>query len=187
MVDLYKDRISILCSNGEYESLLAWQRRYGLPEGSAQIGKYFSYNEAKFRENIQDYGSLLIAEPLMRIMDECRKMTNVPFRVSGFNRSKEKQKSLHAQGFKAAKNSPHVVKLAVDWDTFSEQEVNNNVAVARIASQRIGIAIRIGHKQYLNIGQTFVHIDVTPMYYGEGMPWSSEECPDQWRVAGLEW
>jgi hypothetical protein len=44
----------------------------------------------------------------------------------------------------------------------------------------VNIKVRIGYNQYLEAGQTFVHVDVCPEYYAPGKPWHALEHPAVW-------
>jgi hypothetical protein len=116
----------------------------------------------------------------MKILDVYRGLKKAPITINSFNRSEAKQKQLTKDGFKAAKVSPHVVKLAADCDTLTEQETLDNVKLIQEASKTTEIKVRIGYQQYLDAGQTFIHIDVCPEYYAKGRIWYLKPHPVQW-------
>ncbi len=172
--------IKILTLSGEYISLAEWQQQYGLPVGSEQIGKYFKYTEGKFAHDLADYGELIVCEPLMHLMDEVRELSNQPFKVNSFNRSESRQHELKASGFRAATTSPHVVKMACDMDTDSSAETLEMVTIVKKAAKNKNLKVRIGYKEYALIGQTFIHMDVCPEYYGGGKIFHNLKHPPAW-------
>jgi hypothetical protein len=146
----------------------------------AQIAHNFYYTEPKFTQDIQDYKELIVCHKLMRVLDTYRNLKNAPININSFNRSESKQKQLQKDGFKAAKTSPHVVKLAADCDTLTEKETLENVKMVQEAAKITDIKVRIGYQEYLNAGQTFIHIDVCPEYYAKGRIWYLKPHPIQW-------
>lgn len=168
--------IKILTLSGTYISLAEWQKEYGLPVGSEQIGKFFKYTEGKFAQDLKDYGELIVCAPLMKLMDEVRILTDEPFIVNAYNRNEAHQKELKKAGFRAATFSPHVAKFAVDRDTKSKEDTLRLIPIIKQAAKNVGVKVRIGYKEYLAAGQTFCHMDVAPMYWVKGMPpaWKNE-------------
>lgn len=183
-MDKYKTRIVALTLNGDYITLEQWQKQYGL--SGNQIGKYFSFMENKFRENIEDYGKLIVCEPLMIFMDTYRELKGARVIVNSFNRSPEKQASLLGQGFKTAKVSPHVAKMAVDLDTEDEADTKAQVVLVRQAAAQRNLRIRVGWMDYMAKGGSFIHVDVAPMYYDKHGVWHNEEHPPAWELQN-EW
>lgn len=179
-----KEQIKVMLASGTIISLLEWQEQYEIKDD--QIGKHFSLNEPEFKENLEEFGSLTVNAPLMVLMDEFRERIGKPVKVNSYNRTEAKQARLRAQGYKAATYSPHVVKLAVDIDTTSKKETLEHVEVMRQVSKDTGIPCRIGYKTYLNRGQTFIHVDVCPLYYAEGKPWNNKKHPSVWEKQ-IEW
>ncbi|HTF21011.1 MAG TPA: hypothetical protein VK658_23210, partial [Chryseolinea sp.] len=141
------------------------------------------------------------------VLDGYRQAIGQPVFLNSFNRNEAKQAQLKKAGFKAASKSPHVVKLAADVDTPGLNEIIHkrgyNAVVmtpelqkeARLEMMRINydsaitmkqvaaalqIKVRIGHKQYLEIGQTFIHVDVCPEYYAPGKPFHKLGHPLAW-------
>jgi hypothetical protein len=172
------DKIKFLTRDGKILDFTAYQTIHNLT--GTQIGKYFSYKEAKFTQDIQDYGELIVCEPLMMLLDALREAKEAPVIVNSFNRDKAKQESLHARGFKAATFSPHVAKLAADVDTLNAEETEYIANLVIGISQMMGIMARVGFKQYIDEGQTFVHIDVCPEYYAPGKPFNYIPHPLAW-------
>ena len=191
------EKIKVLLASGDYISLGAWQKAYGLPENSTMIGKHFSYTEHKFQEDINRYGELIVCAPLMQVLDLYREKKNSPVKINSFNRDEKKQLELHTEGFRAATFSPHVVKLAVDCDTPNPEHLKNgedafklvrdNAKFALEAGKELGIGVRVGSEQYIKAGYTFIHIDVTPEYYGKGKVWSGKPHPEVWEVDQKTW
>lgn len=185
------DKVKIVDVDGKIISLEQWQKRYELPVGSTKIGKYFSWTESRFRNDIRMYGEVYVNEPLMRVLDQWRKDANKAFTINAFNRDDAHQKSLTDQGFRTATHSPHVVKrdpygkflqggFAADKDTVSKKETIDHVNILRESAKTVGFKIRIGYLDYLEISQTFIHVDVGPEYYATGKPWNKLFHPIQW-------
>lgn len=172
--------IKVITKEDKEISLSEWQKLYGLQVGSFQIGHNFSAKEPKFQEDLANYGVLYVNELLIRVLDAAREKWGRPLIVNSFNRNAEKQAALKAQGLKAATHSPHVVYLAADIDTNSVQESRGLAKIIRAAAVQLGIKIRIGVEQYISVGQTFVHVDVCPEYYGPGKPRASHPHPAAW-------
>jgi len=186
--DKYYDKVVILTREDKYMTLQEWQNKYGLPSGSAQISKHFSYTEPKFMQDLNDYGKLVVCEPLMVVLDRYRELIDEPVHINSFNRDSAKQQQLIKDGFKAAKYSPHEVKMAADCDTLNEEGTYIRVAKMRQAGRDTLIPIRIGFKQYLaEVPQkTFIHVDVCPVYFAVGKPRHNEDHPVQWENR-IEW
>lgn len=172
--------IKVITGQDKEITLAEWQKIYGLKVGSFQIGHNFSAKESKFQEDLAKYGVLYVNELLIRVLDAAREKWGRPLIVNSFNRNEAKQAELKAQGLKAATHSPHVVYLAADIDTSTPQESRNLAAVIRSAAISIGIKVRIGVEQYIAAGQTFVHVDVCPEYYGKGKSRASQPHPAAW-------
>lgn len=183
------DKVKVVTREGKVISLEHWQRTYGLPVGSVRIGHFFYLTETRFQKDLQLYGILVVNELLIRFLDALRKASQHPITLNSFNRSRSHQAELRDRGFRAAKDSPHVVDvigdeifggLAADIDTLSEQETRAMAKRCREVSSIINIKIRIGYEQYLSIGDTFVHIDVCPEFYAPGKPWHTRPHPEVW-------
>jgi len=173
-------KVKVILKGGREVSLVEWQRLYGLPEGSDKIGRYFSLKESRFINDLSAYGELIVNELLMRVLDGTREVADRPLTINSFNRNEEHQQELKQKGFKAATYSPHVVKMAADIDTKDETETRYLVKVIKQVADVLGIKVRIGFQQYLNAGQTFVHVDVCPEYYGKGKVYHSTFHPAAW-------
>lgn len=163
-----RDKVKILTLSGAYISLDEWQQKYGLEVGSDKIGKYFSITEREFDENLRIQGQLIVAEPLIMVMDKAREIDGKPRTVNSFNRSEAEQIALKKSYARAATFSPHVAKMAVDINTKSSIDTEGFVPEIREAAKLLNIKVRIGWKQYMADGKTFVHIDVCPEYYAKG-------------------
>ena len=189
------DKVIILTKDDTNINLEQWQNRYGLPVGSAQIGKHYSFTEFKFNEDIERYGKLIVCEPLMMIMDEYRELKGKPVSINSFNRDEKKQEELTEAGMRTATHSPHVEKMAVDMDTVSKEDTYDQVKLVRAACLNLGTALyRLGYQQYLDrivdgkaAPQTFIHLDVAPLYYGKGGPRHQEQHSGDWEINKLEW
>lgn len=192
-----REKIRILTLKGDYISLDEWQKKYGLVVGSTQIGKYFTLTESRFFRDLQEFGSLTIAEPHMIVADKARELWGHPLTFSSYNRTQEKQDELRAEPGTAglrAEVSPHVVKLAGDIDLKTRLEVIAFVPVLMAAAVAVHVKIRVGFRQYLDKGAevekatgqkdtwTFVHFDVCPEYYAPGKPWHNKPHPKVWEI-----
>jgi len=76
--------------------------------------------------------------------------------------------------------------MAADIDTVSKEETLRNVDVLRQASRISGVKCRIGFKSYFSLGQTFIHVDVCPEYYGISGVYHKEFHPKVWEKQ-IEW
>ena len=181
-----RQKINIRLGNGNSIDLDCWQRTYGLPLDSLQIGRHFSMNENIFRSDIRKFGSLEVNEILMRFLDNFRDAVATPVRINSFNRSAAYQARLIASGVRAAATSPHVAKMAADIDTVSRQQTLQWVNVARAVAEDMDIRIRLGYKKYLAEGKTFIHVDVCPEFYAEGKIFHHKPHPAVWENA-ISW
>lgn len=180
-------KVVIISKAGTEMTLKEWQKLYQLPENSTMIGKHFSTTERIFERDIKDYGRLVVNEQLIRVMDRFRSKIGKPVNINSFNRDENKQAQLTAQGLRTATQSPHVVFMAVDIDTTSPLETREYVRVLEGVSKEIGIRIRLGYDDYLNNGQTFIHLDVCPEYFAKGKPFHYRQHPHQWEDGSLRW
>lgn len=174
------DKVKIVLRDGSSVSLDDWQKKYGLHVGSDNIGKHFSLDEDRFKADIKLYGELVVNELLITVLDAFREEVGVPVTLNSFNRDIAHQLELKKKGFKAATTSPHVVKMAADIDTKSPEQTREWVKVLLEVGRKLGISIRVGYEQYLAAGQTFIHVDVCPEYYGKGKPFSKHQHPPVW-------
>lgn len=172
--------VKVLLADGSYITLGEHQKALELKEGSAQIARHFSFTEPKFAEDLRNYGELIVCAPLMRVLDVYRALVNAPVNINSFNRNEEKQQSLKAQGARAATFSPHVVKLAADVDTKDEEDTRKKVVVMLEAAKMAKVPIRIGYEDYIKAGQSFIHVDVCPLYYAKGKVWNAIKHPEAW-------
>jgi hypothetical protein len=174
------DKVKVILRDGSQVRLSDWQSLYGLRPYSNEIGRYFSLTESRFQKDIQEYGELVVNEPLMRVLDGFREGVDSTVTLNSFNRNEEHQQELKKQGFKSATYSPHVVKLAADIETKDEKQTREWVKVLKQVGDILKIQIRIGFEQYLKVGQTFIHVDVCPEYYAPGKPWNNKFHPKVW-------
>jgi hypothetical protein len=180
------DKVIVVLRDGSEISLTDWQKKYGLKPYSNAIGKYFSIREQRFEDDIETYGQLIVNELLIRVLDGFREAVDVPVNINSFNRDESRQEQLRSEGRRAAQYSPHVVKLAADIDTMDEHQTREWVKTLKQVASILGIKIRIGYKQYLDDGSTFIHVDVCPEYYAPGKPWNNRFHPIQWEKES-EW
>lgn len=175
--------ITVILKDGSETTLAEWQKIYGLPVGSEQIGKHFSLQDGKIAENLKQYGQLVINELLIRVLDAFRTKTGVACVLNSFNRSEAKQAELQNNpNFAAATYSPHVVFMAADISAVSASETRYKAQTLLHVAKELGIKIRVGFEQYLHLKtpMTFVHVDVCPEFYGVGKPYHDRKHPIQW-------
>lgn len=196
-----KDKVKVMLRDGSMISLEQWQTMYDLDPKSDKIGRYFSLSENRFQNDISLFGELIVNELLIKVLDGYREITRKPVIINSFNRSQEKQDQLRKGKFRAATHSPHVVKMAADVDTpgvlelmmkngwpkekasLQAERINyDEVIYLRRAASKLQIKIRVGHKEYLSIGQTFFHVDVCPEFYAAGKPFHHIEHPKVWET-----
>jgi hypothetical protein len=174
--------IKILKQTGNTISLYDWQKEYGLQLGSQHIGKFFKYTEPRFRQDIEQFGELVVCSLLMKVLDAFRAKVGRPVKLNSFNRTQEYQEDLERRGFKTAKFSPHVVKLACDIDTDTPEQTRREAKMLIETAKAIGINVRVGYEEYLKNGQTFIHVDVCPEYFAKGMVWHELPHPKAWET-----
>ena len=168
------NKFTITTKNGELIPLNQWQNIYGLAVETAFIGKFFKIGEA----SIKDGGK--VSELVIRVLDRYRELKGKPVVVNSLDRSEAHQKELIQQGYRAATFSPHVYNMAADIDTASKPDTMNQVILLQKAANELGIKIRIGYKQYMADGSTFIHFDVCPEYYAAGKPFNYKQHPKVW-------
>jgi hypothetical protein len=179
------DKVIIVTRDDKHITLKEWQEQYGLPVGSEQIGKYFSLNEPKFKQDLRDYGKLYVNALLVQVMDAVREAWGKPLKVNSFNRNDAKQAALRAEGLRAATTSPHVVYLAVDLDTTSVADSRKLAKLIQAEGKKLKIVVRVGVEDYVKAGQTFVHFDVCPEYYGKSGTRYKHPHPRAWEAASV--
>ena len=151
-----------------------------------KIGDYFSIRESRFQEDIKLYGKVVICELLFKVLNRYRELKGKPIHLNSLNRNRKKQEQLLKDGFRAASISPHEYFLAADCDTETVAETLSNVPMIRQAANELGIKVRIGYSDYIKAGQTFIHVDVCPEYFGKGKVWNGKSHPKQWENSS-EW
>lgn len=169
----------ILDGNGRLQDLKEWQQTRGIK------GDKLSANFT-----VQEFdcdGELIISEVLIDFLQVLRSRWGKSIKINSGYRTDAKQADLKAKGFKAATTSPHTVGTAADLDTGSADETRKLAALAEAVARFMKLPIRIGFRQYLAAGQTFVHIDVCPHYYAKGRPLHDEPHPAAWEVPYLTW
>ena len=167
-------KFTIITKQGEFIPLNQWQALYGLEVGSNKIGRHFSIGEAA----IHDGGK--ISELVIRVLDRYRELKGKAVIINSLDRTQAKQEELTAAGYRTATFSPHVVGMAADIDTLTEQDTYDQVSVIVKAAKLEGIKIRLGYHQYLADGNTFIHIDVCPEYYASTKPFYMHSHPKPW-------
>lgn len=168
----------IILTNGTVTDAAEYSKDMHLPAG--YIAKHFQASE------FDCGGELLIAEPLLCLLDAFREKTGQPVKINSGYRTEAKQQQLREEGYKAASVSPHCHGMASDIDTQSRIDTTTKVALLKQCAKALGLTIRLGYNQYLNNGQTFIHVDVCPMYYGAGKPFHGQPHPAPWE-SHIEW
>lgn len=181
-----EEKIIILTTDDKYLTLLEWQSKYGLSSGSTEIGRHFSYMEPRFQADLKAFGKLVVCAPLMRVLDRYRELIKEPVTINSFNRTEAYQTELSEKGFRTATTSPHVQKMAADVDTFDVADTELKVPMMRKAAMEVAIPVRIGWKQYSANKQSFIHVDVCPLYYAPEKPRHNEPHPIVWEKE-IEW
>ena len=171
---------TIIQLNGEKISLQKWQSLYGLVVGSADLGRYLTIGEPNINNGLE------ISEGVIRFFDCLRAMWGKPLYVNSLDRTNAQQEQIKLTNPNAANTSPHVVKLAIDIDTISKEQTFDLLDCIDEVAQILGYQIRVGWKQYLQRGNTFIHVDVCPMYFSKGKVWNKIEHPRQWESV-IEW
>lgn len=173
----------IILENGQVIDLATWQEGRGLP--ADKLSKNFQVAEFV---DVND-GSLLISEVLIDFLQVLRDKTGTPVKVSykGGYRTESTQKGMQATNSNAATNSPHVKGMAGDVDRPTIKSTREFAKLALETAKEIGIGIRVGYLDYLSKGQSFVHIDVCPEYYGMDGPYVPSKFPAAWSIPYLTW
>lgn len=172
--------LQIISGTGEVLDLKQWQQFKGILRGD-KLTENFAWNEFDCE------GELLLSEVLVDFLQVIRRKWGKSMKVNSGYRTKLKQEQLHAQGYKTATFSPHTKGMAADIDTTSRQETNELAQLMITTAKQLKLPIRVGYLQYLNAGQTFVHIDVCPHYYAKGRPYYDLSHPPAWEKAYLTW
>jgi hypothetical protein len=115
-------------------------------------------------------------------MDEVRVGYGKSLKLNSLDRTKQEQAQLKAQGYRAAENSTHEWGFGADIDTTSNEDTDKLVKIIEEVSKRTGIKIRIGWKKYKLDGNTFVHLDVAPEYFGKGKALQNIKVHPAWTV-----
>lgn len=178
--------VTIILANGREVTLDKWQKVYSLKKPD-QIGKYFSIEEPIFKKNLTQFGKLVWNEPLIALLDALREKKGKPINLNSIYRTPEYQATLTARGLRTAKTSPHCFGMAADVDTVSKEDTAATLSILRTEAIRLGIKARFGWKDYQNHGQSFIHVDTCPHFYGKTGPFKSHNVPDAWRMPALEW
>lgn len=166
----------IILKTGEVVPLYQWQRLRRLQPG--KMSKNFSVSE--FPEAFE------ISEILIDLLQAYRDERKKPVHLNSTYRTKSKQDELRRKGYRAARYSPHVVGMGADIDTYSERDTREGVRALKKISRRLKIEIRLGYVKYLNDGNTFIHVDVCPEYYGRNKIFHDVPHPLVWETK-REW
>jgi uncharacterized protein YcbK (DUF882 family) len=137
-----------------FYSLKDYQELKGLKDD--MVAKYFSINEHAIK------ASTLISADLLTLLDAIREAKGKPVKLNSLHRTIAKQNELKEAGYSTAGHSPHLYGAAADIDCDSAFEVKAMARLAKDEANKLGLEVRIGYKEYLERGQTFVHIDIMP-------------------------
>lgn len=173
-------KATIILADGSKVSLDIWQGIYGLPTGSSQIGKYIRIGEKDRNGKVVIEDGCELAEWLIRLFDKVRAKRAKATYINSAGRSNARQNQLIANGERAASQSTHVVNMAFDVDTLNADETKQLVRDVELSAKELGIKVRIGWKEYMKEGKTFVHMDVAPEYYSKGKPYNHIKHPEPW-------
>lgn len=162
--------------------LVDWQNMNHLP--SSHLAPHIHL----LNDNVTDNGDIIMNELLINIFEEIREKVGKPIKINSGYRSEKKQAELIKQGYKAAEVSPHCQGWALDLDYGDTLDGRMLLACARnIRSVHNGY-IRIGYKQYLDAGQSFIHIDIAPYCYEKLKgKFNGKELPSHWKELYAEW
>jgi uncharacterized protein YcbK (DUF882 family) len=177
----------IILRDGSSVSLAEWQLRNNLPPDKAM--PQFSVRELGLhKENAR------ITEQLLLLLQKVRDIRNKSTKINEGFRSPAEARALHdryaammragtlnASKNPASLNSPHTQGMAADIDESSPESVRKLEADIRKAAAELGFSIRIGIRQYLGAGMTFVHVDVCPEFFAPGKPFHLRPHPAAWR------
>lgn len=169
----------ILDGNGRLQDLKEWQQFRGIKGDKLSA----NFNASEF----DCEGELIISEVLIDFLQVLRDRWGKFLKINSGYRTDAKQTALKKAGYKTATTSPHIQGMAADLDTTSADETKRLAALAESVARFMKLPIRIGYKQYLNAGQTFVHIDVCPHYFAKGRPLHDTEHPSAWEIPYLSW
>src|SRR4051812_6043335 len=120
---------TVILASGIESDLDHYQKSMGF-DGNA-IADHFNWSEFGCG------GELLIASPLLKLLDAFRVEVGVPVKINSGYRTPAKQAALKADPrYKAATTSPHTVGMAADIDTVSWEQTQQYVAILkRVASE----------------------------------------------------
>lgn len=167
----------IILKNGDRQKLSEYQKANNLP--ADKVAEHFSIQEMIN----PDFGTYFhVSEYLLLVLELFRIRTNEPTIMNSVYRPDEQQASMHSKSNLAAKTSPHPEGMAGDVETKTEEETRRKVAIFEQISKETGIKLRIGFTKYLEKGMTFIHVDVTPMYFAPGKAYHSVKHPWQWEL-----
>lgn len=109
--------------------------------------QYFSWEEFDCPSH-EGSGRANMDHDFVRMLDKCRELADVPFKITSGFRTAAHNKSLQERGFKASNNSAHLYGRAVDV------AVTDSSARFKI----IKAAISVGFSR-IGVAKTFIHID----------------------------
>jgi hypothetical protein len=165
------------------QPLADWQAKNGYL--SNQVSPHIAVSEVD-----DDSRELIINEIVLDMFEKIRKEYGKPLKINSGYRTQKKQAELIAKGYKAAAISPHCQGWALDIDYNTDEEYRHLlVACHMVSTISYNGYLRIGHKQYRQIGQTFIHVDICAIAYEslKGKFSTGEVMPAHWKIRGAEW
>ena len=170
----------VILRDGSTMPLSEWQEEHGLDE--KMLAPHLSVLEVDEKD-----GEIIISELIVDVFSALRAIVDRPLKINSGYRDKLHQERLRRCGYRAAKRSPHVEGMALDIDTTSQSQTRQVVEHLKTLREDRFPFIRIGWKQYMADGNTFIHVDVCPAYFRKGNPYGEVVAPKQWREYGKEW
>jgi hypothetical protein len=171
----------IIKKDGSNAYLEEWQNERGLEPD--KLSEHLWVSEVVDRD---EPDRLIISEVLIDYFEILRTAYGKPLRINSGYRTPEHQKRLvENPDYSAAVISPHCRGYALDIDTTSISMTHSLINIIK-DSKELDF-YRIGWKQYLDRGQTFIHFDIAPWYHGVGRNHFGDDVPASWRITGKEW
>lgn len=159
--------------------LVEWQKQHGYTGG--RVAKYIDL----ITDNItSDGGELHLSATILDVFDKLRERYGKPIKITSGYRTEAHQKRLIAEGFLAAKTSPHCRGYALDVDIPNETEGIKLLGLLREIRREYDGRIRIGWKKYWKYKQTLIHIDDAPLAY---QALKDSSFPMVWKMKNYEW
>lgn len=141
--------------------------------------------------NLTDQTRMMVRE-VLEVFERLRAQHGGPIAISSGRRSEAKQEFLHRNSKRAAKESTHVIGLALDLvvpagmrDTAFVEQIDK---IARDVCG--GIAPRLGYLRYRKSPKksaAFVHFDIAPWASFFVPDAVTHAWPEDWKIPGIVW